>query len=77
MKEKLSIDIFDENFGEIKARVAAAAIKSGRKPEDIMLLAATKTVAPEVINHAIKSGIEYIGENRVHALVVYRRIVLL
>lgn len=65
MKEKLSIDIFDENFGEIKARVAAAAIKSGRKPEDIMLLAATKTVAPEVINHAIKSGIEYIGENRV------------
>lgn len=65
MKEKLSIDIFDENFGEIKARVAAAAIKSGRKPEDIMLLAATKTVEPEVINHAIKSGIEYIGENRV------------
>ena len=65
MKEKLSIDIFDENFGEIKARVAAAAKKSGRKPEDIMLLAATKTVAPEVINHAIKSGIEYIGENRV------------
>ena len=65
MKEKLSIDIFDENFREIKARVAAAAKKSGRKPEDIMLLAATKTVAPEVINHAIKSGIEYIGENRV------------
>ena len=65
MKEKLSIDIFDENFWKIKARVAAAAIKSGRKPEDIMLLAATKTVEPEVINHAIKSGIEYIGENRV------------
>lgn len=69
MTEKLSIDerikIFDENFADISARVAAAARKSGRNPEDITLLAATKTVPTEVINHAVEKGIKVIGENRV------------
>ena len=63
--EKSSIDIFDENFKTITQNIARAAEKSGRKPQDITLLAATKTVDISVINHAIKSGIEFIGENRV------------
>lgn len=57
--------IFDENFADIKRRIAAAAEKSGRNPGDITLLAATKTIDAEVINHAIQNGIEVIGENRV------------
>lgn len=65
MKEKLSTEIFDSNYADIKSRIAAAAIKAGKKPEDIILLAATKTVDVSVINHAIENGIEYIGENRV------------
>ncbi len=65
MTEKSSIDIFDENYKEIKENIEAAALKSGRKYEDITLLAATKTVPYEVINHAINSGITHIGENRV------------
>lgn len=63
--EKSSIDIFDENYKEISDKIAVAAKKSGRNPEDITLLAATKTVDVDVINHAIRSGIKYIGENRV------------
>ena len=63
--EKSSIDIFDKNFKEISDKIAVAAKKSGRCPQDIILLAATKTVDVEVINHAIKSGIKFIGENRV------------
>lgn len=63
--EKSSIDIFDENYKQIISNIARAAEKSGRKYEDITLLAATKTVDINVINHAIKSGVEYIGENRV------------
>ena len=63
--ERSSAEIFDKNFADIKSRIEAAAKKSGRKPSDITLLAATKTVNIELINHAIKSGIEYIGENRV------------
>ena len=63
--EKLSISIFDENFKEIVENIKTAALKSGRNPEEIMLLAATKTVDVDVVNYAIDKGIDYIGENRV------------
>ena len=65
MTEKSSVSIFDRNYKEIKERVINSAISAGRDPSDITLLAATKTVDVEIINHAIKSGIKYIGENRV------------
>ena len=64
MTEKLYTD-FDVNFREIEDNISAAAKKSGRTRQDIILLAATKTVSPEFINYAIDSGISYIGENRV------------
>lgn len=63
--EKSSISIFDENYKRITENIARAAEKSGRNSQDITLLAATKTVGVDVINHAISSGISYIGENRV------------
>ena len=63
--EKSSISIFDQNYKEITDNIARAAQKSGRQYEDITLLAATKTVDIDVINHAIESGIKFIGENRV------------
>lgn len=56
---------FNENFICIKEKIAVAAEKSGRKFEDINILAATKTVPVNVINHAVSSGIKFIGENRV------------
>lgn len=65
MTERSSIDIFNENFGIIEENISAAAGQTGRSREDIILLAATKTVSVEVINHAIASGIKYVGENRV------------
>ena len=64
MTEKLYTD-FDLNYRIIEENIEKAAKKSGRERKDIILLAATKTVAPELINHAIASGISYIGENRV------------
>ncbi len=71
MTEKLSIDIeskidwFNQNFIEVKEKINKACEISGRNCDEIILLAATKTVPTEVINHAIKSGINFIGENRV------------
>ena len=56
------------NLKEIRERIAEAALKSGRAPEDVTLLAATKTVPVEVINHAIHLGVDHIGENRVQEL---------
>lgn len=55
-----------ENVKRIRERIAVAAEKSGRSPENISLMAVTKTVDSLFINHAIDScGINLIGENRV------------
>ena len=53
-----------DNLKEVEARIEAAAKKSGRKREDITLIAVTKTRSPEEINEAIQSGITDIGENK-------------
>ncbi|MVB10668.1 Pyridoxal phosphate homeostasis protein [Caprobacter fermentans] len=74
MTEKLSSDLeqrfldVEENLKTVRERIAEAAVKSGRTPRDITLLAATKTVSAQVINHGIELGIDHIGENRVQEL---------
>ena len=60
----MSTDIA-ERFKQILARKDAAAIRSGRDPEDVTLMAVTKTHAPDEINQAIAAGATDIGENRV------------
>lgn len=57
-----------QNYEYITARIAEAAVKSGRSPSDIKLLAATKTVSYDIINYAITLGLKYIGENKVQEL---------
>lgn len=57
-----------ENYLEIEKRKNAAAVRSGRKPEDVLLLAVTKTHTPEEINEAIDAGATDIGENKVQEI---------
>lgn len=72
MTEKLSTEFdfsyLDRNYAEIKERIAAAAAASGRQPEEIKLMAVTKTVEPPPINHMISLGVDLIGENKVQEL---------
>ena len=68
MMDKLSAKEFDRNFSEISARLDTALSKIGKKREDIILLAATKTVDTDTINYAVSKGIRYIGENKVQEL---------
>ena len=56
------------NLKTINEEIAEAAIKSGRKPEDIDFMAVTKTVDEMYINHAIDCGITLIGENKVQEM---------
>ena len=69
-KEELELRCkqFDENYKYVLSRIEAAAQKVGKSASDIQLLAATKTVPVEVINHAIGRGITLIGENRAQEL---------
>jgi pyridoxal phosphate enzyme (YggS family) len=55
----------EENIQNVKENIAKAAEKAGKNPEEIALVAVSKTVEPERIREALRCGIKIIGENRV------------
>ncbi|HEX9062402.1 MAG TPA: YggS family pyridoxal phosphate-dependent enzyme, partial [Clostridia bacterium] len=57
-----------ENVEDIRQRVAEAAKRSGRDPEEITVIAVTKTVEHLLINKAVEEGLFDLGENRVQEL---------
>lgn len=54
-----------ENIARLREQIAAAAMRAGRLPEEIMLMAVTKTHPPEKIREAYEGGQRLFGENRV------------
>ena len=68
MSERLLTDGYkaeiDKNFDFVRSQMAQAG------GQNVILLAATKTLSADVINYAIdKHGLSYVGENRVQELV--------
>ena len=57
-----------ENIDAVNRIKGEAAIKSGRKAEDVLLCAVTKTRTADEINEAIDAGITDIGENKVQEI---------
>lgn len=57
-----------DRFAEVIKRKDEAALRSGRKPEDVTLIAVTKMHTPSEINEAIDAGATDIGENRVQEM---------
>jgi hypothetical protein len=57
-----------QNIADIRARMAEAARRSGRDPEDILLIAVTKLHEPDEIEEAIAAGITDIAENKVQEI---------
>ena len=57
-----------ENIQAVEAKIAAAAERSGRKREDILLLAVSKTKPVEVIREATDCGLTSLGENKVQEI---------
>src|SRR5207249_1013360 len=53
-----------ENVARVRDRVAAAS-RAGRNPEEIAVMAVTKTHPPERIREAHAAGLRLFGENRV------------
>jgi PLP dependent protein len=54
-----------ENVADVRRRIAAAAERSNRSPDEIRIVAVTKTVPPEQIAEALAAGLTDCGENRV------------
>ena len=61
-----------DNIKRVRGEIAKAAISSGQKPEDILLVAASKTKPADLIKQAIAGGVDAVGENRVQELVEKR-----
>ena len=57
-----------ENIAAIRARMDAAARAAGRKPEEILLCAATKMNDADRVKAAVAAGVDCCGENRVQEL---------
>lgn len=57
-----------ERLAEVRARIAGAAIGSGRDPAAVRLVVVTKEVPPERIREAIDAGATDLGENRAQEL---------
>lgn len=54
-----------EHIAQVKGRIIAAAERVNRNPEDITVVAVSKTMPAERIEDALRCGIKVIGENRV------------
>ena len=57
-----------ENIAAVRSRIAAAAESAGRKPEEILLVGASKMNDAAACREAIAGGLTALGENRVQEL---------
>lgn len=53
-----------DNAKSVLDRIAESAVKSGRRPEDILLVAASKMNSAQRIREAYSAGVRAFGENR-------------
>lgn len=53
------------NLAEVRAKIAEAAIRAGRRPEDVTLVAVSKTKPQSAVLAALQAGQAVFGENRV------------
>ncbi len=53
----------ESNLEKVKERIAQAALRAGRSPDDIQLVAVSKTMSAETVRRAIEAGVSILGEN--------------
>jgi pyridoxal phosphate enzyme (YggS family) len=57
--------VIKDNIRSIRHRIETVAIRTGRKPERILLVAVTKTQSADKVDLALQAGITDFGENKV------------
>jgi len=65
------VQMLTDNIQMVRERIAAAARQAGRAPDEITLVAATKTQSSQTIRAAIAAGITVCGENRVQEMTAH------
>ena len=64
----ISFEELEKRYRQVRDNTAEAAIRSGRRPEDVMLLPVTKTQSVEILEMAYQLGMRACGENRVQEI---------
>lgn len=64
-----TVEDFRRNLAGVEARIAAAAHRAGRDPDEVTLLPVSKTVPTDRVRVAIQSGMRLLGENKVQEAV--------
>ena len=54
-----------QNLARVRESMAEAALRRGRDPADVTLVAVTKTRTPDEVVAACQAGVVHVGENRV------------
>lgn len=67
------IDTIADNLRRIRRRIAAACDRVGRSPNEVTIVAVTKTHGPDVVDAVVAAGIEDIGENRIQEFLDKKR----
>ena len=71
MPETKSYETVSANVAKVREQMREAALRAGRDPEDVTLVAATKVQTSDTIRNAIRAGITVCGENRVQELTAH------
>jgi pyridoxal phosphate enzyme (YggS family) len=62
------LDSIKANIDAIRDEIKKVCLKSGRNPDEITIIAVTKTIEPERINLAVDCGATNLGENKVQEI---------
>ena len=57
-----------DNYRRVQDTMAEAAVRAGRRPTDVLLVAVTKNAGPDEIRNLVEMGHIDLGENRVQQL---------
>lgn len=57
--------VIEENLANVKGKIHEATLRAGRKPEDVKLLAVSKTMTSDIVREAYDAGHREFAENRV------------
>lgn len=60
-----SVAEFVQNIAEVRSRIADAATRVGRSPNEVRLLPVSKTVPEDRVRLAVQAGCRELGENKV------------
>ena len=57
-----------DNVKRVMERISEASLRANRNPDDITLVAVTKTVTAKEAKEVMEAGVMTLGENRVQSL---------